>query len=180
MKKVLFYITTIGCCICFFPLSSFTQGKIESLFYYVDQEACFESFKKNLDKITILAPANYSVDEDGVVWGSVDPRVLKLAKQHNIGVMPLVDNPGFNQEMLHRLLENAEAQQRAITSMVDECKQYGYLGIQFDFENLNINDKDAFTRFYKNTAEALHKEGLQLSVAVVHRPQKFPGSNKVF
>jgi len=179
MRRMLCYLLTIGC-ICLYPFLSFAQAKMESLFYYVDREACFESFKKNIDKITILAPANYSVDEDGVVWGSVDPRVLKLARQHNIGVMPLVHNPGFNQEMLQRLLENEESQQRAITSMVDECKQYGYLGIQFDFENLNINDKDAFTRFYKGAAEALHKEGFKLSVAVVHRPQKFPGPTKYF
>jgi spore germination protein YaaH len=179
MRRRLCYLFAIGC-ICLYPFSSFTQTNIESLFYYVDQEASFESFNKNIDKISILAPANYSVDEDGVVWGSVDPRVLKLAMQHNVAVMPLVHNPGFNQEMLHRLLENEEARQRAITSMVGECRLYGYLGIQFDFENLNINDKDAFTWFYKETAEALHKEGFKLSVAVVHRPQSYPGPTKYF
>jgi len=179
MKRIFHFLSIIGY-ICFNPLSSFSQDNVESIFYYVDQESCYESFKKNIDKISIIAPANYNVDEDGIVWGSVDPRVLKLSKEHNVKVMPLIHNPGFNQEMLHGLLANKQARQRTIESLLDECKTYGYYGIQFDFENLNINDKALFTTFYQETADVLHKEGFKLSVAVVHRPAKFPGPTKYF
>ena len=176
MQKALYFFVLIAV----FAGSVLSQNNKESLFYYIDEQACFESFKKNIDKISIIAPANYSVDEDGIVWGEVDPRVLKLAKQHNVKVMPLIHNPGFDQQMLHGLLANKQARQRTIESLLDECKTYGYDGIQFDFENLHINDKDLFTEFYRETAEKLHKEGLLLSVAVVHRPEKFPGSTKYF
>jgi len=179
MRRIIYCLSFIGY-VCLFPLSAFTQNNIESVFYYVDQESCFESFKRNIDKISIIAPANYSVDEDGIVWGSVDPRVLKLAEDHNVKVMPLIHNPGFNQEILHALLSNKQARQRTIESLLDECKSYSYDGIQFDFENLNINVKDLFTQIYQETADALHKEGLKLSVAVVHRPAKFPGTTKYF
>lgn len=179
MNKLSSYFFSISL-ICLFSLPLFSQNKIESLFYYVDHESSFESLKSHIDRISIIAPVVYSVDEDGVVWGAVDPRVLNLAKEHNVNVMPLIHNPGFDQEMLHNLLVNEQARQRAIVSILDECKNYGYLGIQFDFENLNINDKDLFTQFYKETADALHKEGFQLSAAVVHRPEKFPGPTKYF
>jgi len=163
-----------------FPIHIFSQNQIESLFYYVDDEASFESFKNNIDKITIIAPGTYSVDEDGVVWGSVDPRVLKLAEKNKVKVMPLIHNPGFNQEMLHNLLVNQQARQRAIKSMLEECQTYNYYGIQFDFENLNINDKDAFSQFYKETADALHQAGFKISIAVVHRPEEYPGPTRYF
>ncbi|MFQ5751266.1 MAG: glycosyl hydrolase family 18 protein [bacterium] len=179
MKKIALFLITLYCLI-FYPLSGFSQNTIERLFYYLDRESSFESFKKHIEQISIIAPVAYNVDEDGVVWGSVDPRVLELAKQHNVEVMPLIHNPGFDQEMLHKLLVNDQARKRAVISMLDECKKYSYLGIQFDFENLNVNDKDVYTQFYKETAEALHKEGFQLSVAVVHRPEKFPGPTKYF
>jgi spore germination protein YaaH len=147
----------------------------ENLFYYVNNEQCFESLTKNIDKISIVAPQVYSVDEDGVVWGSLDPRVIDVARAHNVGVMPLIVNPGFDQRMLHRLLVNSQARSRCISTLVDVCVQYRYLGIQFDLENLNMNDREAFTKFYQETADALHKKGFKLSVAVVHRPEEYAG-----
>ena len=156
------------------------QADGERLFYYLDDPASYNSLVAHIDKISIVAPVAYSVDADGIVWGSVDPRVLKLAKDHQVGVMPLIHNPGFVQEMLHDLLSNDEATWRVISSLIGECKRYGYLGIQFDFENLSINDRDDFTKFFVATAKALHKEKFLLSIAVVHRPQEFPGPTKYF
>jgi len=156
------------------------QQKFEHLFYYVDNEASFTSFKNNIEKINIVAPQAYSVDEDGIVWGSVDPRVLELAAKYKVGVMPLIVNPGFDQAMLHRLLANEEARRRAIASMVELCERHTFIGIQFDFENLHINDRDAFTQFYRETADALHRRGFQLSAAVVHRPDELAGPTGYF
>jgi spore germination protein YaaH len=152
----------------------------EHLFYYVDTDESFASLKANIENISIVAPQAFSVDEDGIVWGSVDPRVIELAAQHRVGVMPLIVNPGFDQQMLHRLLVNEQARRRAISSMVELCRRYKFLGIQFDFENLHLNDREAFTQFYRETAEALHREGFQLSVAVVHRPEEYAGPTAYF
>ncbi|MBI3005446.1 MAG: glycosyl hydrolase [Ignavibacteriales bacterium] len=156
------------------------QQKFEHLFYYVDSEMSFKSFTENIEKISIVAPQAYSVDEDGIVWGSIDPRVLDLAAKQRVGVMPLIVNPGFDQTMLHKLLVNEQARQRAIASMVELCERNKFLGIQFDLENLHINDKDAFTQFYRETADALHKKRFLLSAAVVHRPDELAGPTWYF
>ncbi len=156
------------------------QQDIQRLFYVVDSEASYESLKQNIDRIGLIAPVAYNVDEDGVVWGGVDPRVLALARDHGVPVMPLIHNPKFNQEMLTALLSSDAARARTIATLVDECRRHGYLGIQFDFENLHINDRDRFTRFYRETADALHAAGFQLSIAVVHRPEEYPGPTKYF
>ncbi|MFQ5636398.1 MAG: glycosyl hydrolase family 18 protein [bacterium] len=179
MKRIPLFLTIIYF-VCYYPFSISAQNNIESLFYYINQQRSFESLQTNIGKISIIAPVAYNVDEDGVVWGGVDPRVLKLAREHKVDVMPLIHNPKFNQETLHGLLMSEEARKRAVDSLLDECKSYHYLGIQFDFENLNMNDKDLFTQFFKETADALHREDFQISVAVVHRPQKFPGPTKYF
>jgi spore germination protein YaaH len=118
------------------------------------------------------------VDEDGVVWGTVDPRVRSLADSHDVSVMPLIKNPDFDQELLHALLEDSTARRRAIESMVLQCKKHGYAGFQFDFENVHISDREAYTRFYREAAEALHEAGYSISVAVVHRPTEFPGPTR--
>lgn len=157
------------------PRPAAAQRPIERLFYYTDDEASWASLNRHVDQISVLAPGGYSVNEEGVVWGDVDARVLRLAKEHRVPVMPLIVNPGFNQEMLHRLLTSDEARRRAIASMVELCRRNGYWGIQFDFENLSMRDRDAFTRFFRETAAALHAAGFKLSAAVVHRPDELPG-----
>lgn len=153
----------------------YSQEKVERLFYYVDNEESFASLKANIDKISIVAPQVFSVDEDGIVWGAVDARVIDIAREHTVGVMPLIHNPGFDQQMLHKLLDNPQARARCIGTLLELCVQYKFLGIQFDFENLHMNDKKMFATFYQETAEALHKKGFKLSVAVVHRPEEYAG-----
>src|SRR5262245_7828411 len=91
----------------------------ERLWYYVDREDAWNSLQRNIAKISVLAPSSYGVDEQGVVWGDVDAKVLELAKRSNVRVMPLLVNTGFEQEPLHRFLANPEARKRAIQSLVE-------------------------------------------------------------
>jgi spore germination protein YaaH len=147
----------------------------ERLFYYVDREDSYKSLVAHIDQITVLGPQIYTVDSLGLVYGSLDGRVLKLAKAHNVKVMPLVVNEGFNQAALHRLLADTAARSRAISSFVELCKRNGYWGIQFDVENLNINDRDRFTAWYTDAARALHAAGFTISAAVVHQIDDQPG-----
>lgn len=155
------------------PLPAQTGG--ERLFYYVDQLWSFESLKRNIERITVVAPQTYAVDAHGVVWGEPDRRVLELARAHGVAVMPLIVNPGFDSDLLHELLADDAARARAVQTMVELCRRHGYSGIQFDFENLHLRDRDAFTQFYRETAGALHDAGYKISIAVVHRLDDYPG-----
>ena len=147
----------------------------ETLFYIVDQEDCFQSFKANIKQIDIVGPQAYNMDEHGILWGSVDRRVMELAKANNVKVMPLVINPGFNQPMFHTLLHDSAAQEYAVHEMLRVCKENKYYGLQFDYENIHVSDKDAFTAFYRKTADLLHKNGFAISIAVVPRTSDDPG-----
>jgi spore germination protein YaaH len=153
---------------------SFAQ-KIETLFYTIDNEQCFQSFEANIRSIDIVGPQCYTMDEYGTMWGSVDRRILELAKKNGVKVMPLVVNAGFDQPSFHKLLHDSTAQDRAIRSMLDACKANGFYGIQFDYENIHVTDKDAFTAFYKRTAGVLHGDGYAISIAVVPRASDHPG-----
>jgi len=103
----------------------------------------------------------------GIMWGAVDKRVLALAKAHRVKVMPLFTNEGFNGPALRRLLSDSVALARSVKTMVDLCKANGFWGIQFDVENLNIADRDRFTGWYTDAANALHAAGFTLSEATV-------------
>jgi spore germination protein YaaH len=148
---------------------------LERLFYYIDREDSYQSLVKNIDQITILGPQVYTVDSLGIVFGELDARLLALAKAHRVKVMPLVVNETFNQPALRKLLADTAARGRATRSLAQLCQQNGYWGIQFDIENVNIQDRDLLTAWYRETANALHRVSCTLSIAVVHRTEDNAG-----
>lgn len=149
--------------------------QLERLFYYVDNENSYNSFVQHVDQISVVAPQVYTVDSLGIVWGSLDRRVLALARSRGIKVMPLIVNEGFHGPSLRRLLADTAARGRATRSLVDLCRTHGYWGIQFDIENINVQDKALFTTWYRDAARALHAVNCRISIAVVHRPEEFAG-----
>ena len=156
---------------------AYSQTKSENLFYMVNTPESFESFQANADQISIVCPQTFAVSRQGVLTGSLDPRVLSLARKNNIKVMPLVVNPGFDQKILHDLITDPVARKRSIDMMLAYAAKYKIDGWQFDLEHLALADQAAFTLYYKETAEALHKAGLQLSAAVVHATDNVGGTS---
>jgi len=151
------------------------QQPFERLFYYVDAENSYTSLVQHIDQIAVLGPQVYTVDSLGIVWGSVDRRVVDLARRHGVKVMPLVVNEGFNQPALRRLLADTAARARAVRALVQLCRDNRFWGIQFDIENVNLDDRDRLTAWYTAAAGALHAAGCKISIAVVHRPEDFAG-----
>ncbi|NNE69113.1 MAG: hypothetical protein HKN29_01990 [Rhodothermales bacterium] len=126
-----------------------------------------DSMVTHADVIDIIAPQAFRVDTLGVVRGQVDPRLLEEARRLDIQVIPLIVNPGFNQELMHTVLDSPAARQTAVDSMVAIGTRHGFDGWQFDFENFHVSYRDKMTAFYAETAEALHAAGMSLSIAVV-------------
>jgi len=125
--------------------------------------------KKNAGKIDILAPQFYGISEKLKLVGGLDAQLQKVISQYKIKVMPLVSNAGFRQDVMHNLLISPTAQDAAVKAFVDTAKKNGYIGWQFDFENISYLDKDLYSSFVEKTAQALHQSGFILSVAAVSR-----------
>ena len=149
--------------------------KLQRLFYYNDTESAFRDLRQHIDQITILAPTAFNVDAEGVVWGAIDPRAIDLAEKHKVEVMPLIHNAKFNQALLHKLMTNPASIKRMLSTLVDVCKLNNFVGIQFDFEDLNVADKDLYTNMCREASQALHAHGLEFSVAIVGRASDFAG-----
>ncbi|MFO7853399.1 MAG: glycosyl hydrolase family 18 protein [Bacteroidota bacterium] len=144
----------------------------------VDSPLSFRSFKENADQISIICPQTFNVSSEGVVYGSVDRRVLEIAKSKNIKVMPLLVNKGFDQQLLHKIVSDSIARKRSIDMMLEYAERYNLDGWQFDLEGLHISDRENFTLYFKETAEALHENNLQLSAALVHMLENVGGPSE--
>lgn len=147
----------------------------EALWYSVESEPSVQSFLAHADEISIVSPQTFAIDSIGVIWGSVDRRIVETARAKGVKVIPLVVNPGFDQSIIHRVLTISDVRQRAIRNLAALCREQRFDGIQFDFENVNVADRDAFTAFSREVADSLHAEHCSLSAAVVPRSSDFPG-----
>ncbi|QNK01251.1 glycosyl hydrolase family 18 protein [Dyella telluris] len=163
MKRWMFPVLSL--CFGLASTSAFAKAPT-ALFYMLESQKSINSLEAHIDKIDLLVPTWYGVDENGLVSGGPNPYVLKLAKAHRLPVMPIV-SAGGDRKKFHDLLGNETAKKAMIASLVEQAKKYGFTGFQFDFENIAWTDRDALTLLTRQTAEALHKQGLKLSMAVV-------------
>lgn len=147
----------------------------KALFYMTDNPNSVKSFAEHADKIDILVPAWYSVDGNGLVWGGPNPYVLETAAQHHVPVMPIVAS--MVQADLHKLLTTPAARKAFIDTLLSECKKNEYSGFQIDFENVAWTDRDLLSDLVAETAAALHKESLQLTIATVPNGPGTPGKS---
>ena len=172
---VYLFLTRLILIICVaIPARGYAQKPIEKIFYYVERQGSFENLAAHIDQITILAPQSYKIDKDGNISGSVDTRVMELVKAHNVGVMPLIVNPGFDPDIIHAVLQNSQARQRAVAEMLKICKENEFIGIQFDFEHIHVNYKDSFTQFFQDAVRVLHRNGFLISAALFPRTGDTP------
>jgi len=169
------HVTFLWCCAVLAPRGARAQQQLERFFYYVDAENSYSSLVRHIAQITVLGPQVYTVDSLGILWGGLDARVSELARRHGVKVMPLVVNEGFHQPSLRRLLADTVARGRAVRALVQLCRDNGFWGIQFDIENVNLDDRDRLTAWYADAASALHAAGCKISIAVVHRPEDVAG-----
>jgi len=137
-----------------------------------------QDFIDHANSVNVIAPRTYIMDGQGNLTISIDPVLLKTAAQHQVKVMPYIVNLNkkfiFDQNQIHQFLADKAAEKHAITQMVAECKKYNYYGFQFDFENIHVRDKDAYSEFVADAAKALHQNGCLLSVAVMPRLHEAP------
>jgi spore germination protein YaaH len=167
MKKW-FGVGLLGLAVGGFAAAQAGMAQAESpkvLYWMGNGLASVNSFMAHKDKIDIISPTWYQIDETGLVTGEPQPVVLKAAKAAHVSIVPLFAL--FDHEKAHQLFGNDKAQDEMIKSFIRECKENGYDGINFDIEDVMWTDRDGLSAMVKKTADALHKEHLTISIDVV-------------
>ena len=168
MRRILFAILAM------LAPSAFAANNPVALFYMTSDPGSIRDFFAHSSQIDLLVPTWYQVDENGLVTGDPEPAVLSHAQSEKLPVMPIVAL--FNKKNFHLLATNATAQAQMNQALIRECKLHGYIGFQFDFENIEWTDRDNLSALVKTSADALHQAGFQLSIATVPNAPGYPGS----
>ena len=137
------------------------------IFYYRDSKKAQASLFAHPKSIGILAPQAYSVDSSGKLKGDISLAIRNFAEKNGIRIMPLVTNKGFSRKAADSVLSDAAKQDAAINVLVAEAKTKNYSGWQFDFEGMNASSTDRYSAFIARAGDAMKKNNLVFSVAVV-------------
>lgn len=168
--KITAIVLALAACTLPPRLASQEAARPEALFYITDARDALESFEKHADQVSVIAPQSFRVNARGELAGAVPARIHEVARRHGIPIMPLIVNPGWDLALFHGLVNDSVARARMTGQLVEVGKREGYWGWQFDFEQIHVADRAALTRFYRETAQALHAAGMKLSIAVYPHP----------
>jgi spore germination protein YaaH len=169
MRIARIILAAIAVCAAASGAGSPKKPAITTLMYLVNRPDSIASFHAHADRISIIAPQSFSMDEHGFVIGEVPPEVMRIAREKGVAVTPLVTNRGFRQPLMHTVLDSPEARARAIRYLIYYALRDGYQGFQFDYENIHYTYREKFTSFFREAAREFHQHGLELSAAVVGR-----------
>jgi len=151
-----------------------TAYHYQRLFYYTEGDLSKQSFMAHASSIDIFAPQSYKIASDGTISGSVDKDLLDFAKSHQKKVMPLVTNGGFSKSASQAFLGDSAKETTAINALVAEAHDRGYWGYQFDFEQMDLSQRAAYSAFIAKAYAAFKAHGLALSVAVIAKTSDNP------
>ena len=170
LKKLLIFAITLYCYLstpCFSMENAFyilrPAPHVKSKF---DQDA-FTSLSQHYQSINILISQAYRINQQGLVAGYMDKDIIQFSRQHNLKIIAMVTNSGFDKDKVHLFLQNRPAQKNAINTLLVLCQENHLNGIQFDFEGVSRKDRLALTKFYHEVYDAFHAKGYLVSFAVV-------------
>ncbi|OQB14555.1 MAG: putative sporulation-specific glycosylase YdhD [Firmicutes bacterium ADurb.Bin193] len=91
---------------------------------------------------------------------------MKEAKRHGYKVWALFKSNDFSARNNSGFLNDENARKSAISYVREMVVKYGLDGINMDFENMLVEDRDIYTQFVKEMSEMTKELGIVLSVDV--------------
>ena len=134
-----------------------------------DVDQAFNSLKNNKNTINTVSPFWYHVNEDGTitaVTGAEDAEIIKFAKDNNITIIPTISN-SYDGKKIKPILNDPEIKKQNIKYIVDKVNEFGYDGIDIDYEGTKSEDIDAFTAYIRDLSAALKKYNKKLTIAIM-------------
>lgn len=89
---------------------------------------------------------------------------------------PLDATGAFNNNLVHVIATNPEAQNRLIAELTETLTRKGYAGVDIDFEYIMAEDREGYASFVTQVAEQLRPLGMRTSVALAPKERAdWPG-----
>lgn len=149
------------------PLASV---QIRSAFYVPWDPQSFFSLKANAGKLNMIFPEWIFLNpRNDSLQTRIDLQALQIMRDSGISIVPIFENhfgEDFDGRAVHRILHDTARASLVIRQLIAICRKYHFQGINVDLENLNEPRNEPLSRFQKSLYQALHSQGLLVTMDV--------------
>jgi spore germination protein YaaH len=127
---------------------------------------------KNIDNISsipginVISPTWFSItDNKGTILDKGNFEYVVKYKELGYEIWPLINN-NFDPDLTHELLSSSSMREKLIKDIINIYGEYGFQGINLDFENVHLDDKDFLTQFVRELYPIFKERGMKVSIDV--------------
>lgn len=125
-----------------------------------------QKLKQNINGLDVISPTWFSIiDKKGTIKSKVNKEYVDWAHDNGYQVWALLDN-SFDLEITNSILNDSIIRENIIQDMLYYLKSYEIDGINIDFENVYLEDKDMLTQFIRELVPIFRENGLIVSIDV--------------
>ncbi len=146
------------------------DGKINVTWEYVNRVNPNVKDIPPMIGVNVISPTWFEVqDEQGNILNKADASYVQWAHENQMQVWALFKNNFRDPDMTSALLANYDARINMIKQLLTYVEMYDLQGINIDFENVYLKDKDNLTQFVRELTPFMHEQGAVVSIDVTIR-----------
>jgi len=140
-------------------------GSNEKIFLGWDNEPGRGAIE-GLESVNILSPTWYSLQSgSGEIRSIRNEQYRNWIYEQGIELWPLFSN-SFDLERTHEMLASSENRQTVIDTLLEIFTQNKYHGINIDFENVYLEDKELLVQFLSELVPVFHQNNILVSIDI--------------
>ncbi|MCF6466287.1 glycosyl hydrolase family 18 protein [Clostridium sp. Cult2] len=116
--------------------------------------------------INVVSPTWFSItDEKGNIFDKGNYEYVSKYKSLGYEIWPLLDN-SFDPDITYELLASSKSREKLIEKIFNIYKDYNVDGLNLDFENVYLKDKDLLTQFVRELYPVFKERGMIVSMDI--------------
>ena len=147
------------------------EGKVNLVWdYYSEAASAPDRTGETIDGINVVSPSFITLTKGGK--GEIDTNIgesgkkyIEWAHQNGYKIWPMFSNNSLR-ETTEEIMQDYKLRENLINNIIEVLVEYQLDGVNIDFENMNLEDKDLFSRFIIELEPRLKELGMVLSVDV--------------
>lgn len=153
------------------PFFNDSIGIRAGFFVNWDAQQSISSLERNISKLNLVIPEWLFINpETDRLYSDINPLALKIMQTAGVKVMPLLTNnykSVFRGDAVKRIITNPLKKQQLINDIVSILKANNFVGVNIDFEDLELETDEPLVAFQKNLYEVLHAQNFLVTQDVI-------------